>query len=63
MRKAETNEEEKNKKGLVSLNNLSLNKSFSQNDNLKQFISNERKIPVKTQDSQNCKMALHSVEI
>ena len=26
---------------------LSLNKSFSQNDNLKRFISNERKIPVK----------------
>ena len=38
----------KTKKVFVSLNNLSLNKSFSQNDNLKRFISNERKIPVKT---------------
>ena len=37
----------KTKKVFVSLNNLSLNKSFSQNDNLKRFISNERKIPVK----------------
>ena len=48
MRKAEKTKKRKTKKVFVSLNNLSLNKSFSQNDNLKRFISNERKIPVKT---------------